>query len=277
MAAARHTGKEHLVDARARRTALVSGASGGIGLELARVLAREGYDLVLVARRADRLHAGAGELRGQHGIDVQVIGKDLSVPCSADGLCRELAERSIAIDVLVNNAGFAIRGKFAETDPATQLQLLQLNVVALTHFTRLLLPPMLERGWGRILNIASISAYVPGPLMATYFASKAYVLSFTESLAAELDGTGVSATALCPGPTHTEFEKRAGLSNTRAFRKGVMSAEAVARIGYDAMTRGRRVVVAGFWNKLRMLPTPLVPRRILAHFSRKYHELDGSA
>jgi uncharacterized protein len=254
-------------------TALITGASSGIGLELARIFAREGNDLVLVSRRADVLETLAAGLRGQHNIQAHPIAADLSVSGSAESLWQQLAQRDIPIDILINNAAFAIHGEFASTDPAAQLQLLQLNIVTLTQLTRLALPPMLERRWGRILNLASVSAYLPGPLTATYFASKAYVLSFSEALANELAGTGVSATALCPGPTRTEFEKRAGLTDTRAFRSSVMSPAAVARIGYLAMMSGKRVVIPGLWNKLRMLPTGLVPRRILAHFSRKYHDV----
>ncbi len=263
-----------MADASPRRTALVTGASSGIGLEMARLLAREGFNLVLVSRCAEQLTQMADSLRAEDSVDVHAIARDLSQPCSADGLCRELSQRSLRIDALINTAGFAMRGEFAETDPAAQLQLLQLNVVSLTHLTRLLLPPMLQQRWGRILNVASISAYIPGPLMATYFASKAYVLSFSESLANELAGTGVSVTALCPGPTHTGFEKRAGLTQTKAFRKRVMCPEKVAHVGFEAMMKGKRVVVAGMWNKLRMLPVPFVPRRMLAYFARKYHELE---
>lgn len=257
----------------AGHTALVTGASSGIGLELARILARHGNSLVLVARRDEALGRAAADIREAYGVEVHATPRDLSGVCCSEGLVNELSQRGINVDMLVNNAGFAIRGPFASSDPAAQLQLLQLNIVTLTHLTRLLLPGMLQRGWGRILNISSICAYVPGPLMATYFASKAYVLSFTESLANELAGSGVSATALCPGPTHTGFEQRAGLSQTRAFRRGVMSAQRVARIGYEAMMKGKRVEIAGFRNKLRMLPVPLVPRRMLAYFSRRYHEL----
>lgn len=263
-----------MADQSPRRTALVTGASSGIGLEIARLLARGSFNLVLVSRCAPQLEQIAATLRAENGANIQTIARDLSAPCSADGLYRELTERSIRVDVLINNAGFAMRGEFSKIDPAAQLQLLQLNIVALTHLTRLLLPPMLQRRWGRILNVASISAYIPGPLMATYFASKAYVLSFSESLANELAGTGVSVTALCPGPTHTGFEKRAGLTETKAFRKRVMSPQKVARVGFDAMMKGKRVVVAGLWNKLRMLPVPFVPRRMLAYFARKYHELE---
>lgn len=259
--------------ARAPRTALVTGASGGIGLELARVLAEEGHNLVLVARDRDKLLALAAELESRHGITVTAMVKDLALPSSPTEIVAELRRRSIPVDLLVNNAGFATGGFFAETDLATSLQLLQVNVVALTHLTRLLLPGMISRGWGKVLNIASIAAFIPGPLTASYNASKAFVVSLSGALANELAGTGVTVTALCPGPTSTHFAERAGLTRARAFSCNVMDAASVARDGYRAMMAGKPLAIAGRRNKLRMLPIPFVPRRVLAHFSRKYHEV----
>ncbi len=254
-----------------RRTALVTGASGGIGREIAGLLARDGYDLVLISRCAEQLEELGGQLSGLHGVCARALPIDLSVASCSRAVCGELERLGVSIDVLVNNAGFAIQGDFALTDIEAQLRLLQLNVGSVTHLTRLLLPGMIERGLGRILNVSSIAAFVPGPLMATYNASKSYVLSLSEALANETRGTGVTVTALCPGPTKTGFAERAGLADSKAFQI-VMDASAVARAGYDGMMKGKTTVVPGLRNKLRKLPLAFVPRKVLAHFARKYHE-----
>ncbi|MGE5611174.1 MAG: SDR family NAD(P)-dependent oxidoreductase [Bacillota bacterium] len=256
----------------ASSTVLITGASSGIGLELARTFARHGHNLVLIVRNGRQLARLATELRARHHITVEVLAQDLSAAGSADELVAQLQQRSISIDILVNNAGIAIQGPFSQSNLDSQLTLLQLNIVALTHLTHRLLPYMLRQRFGRILNIASIAAYFPGPLTATYNASKAYVLSFSEALANELQSTGVTVTALCPGPTRTNFAARAGLSSCKAFRRRTMHPASVARVGYDALMAGKRVVVPGFMNKLRMLPIHLLPRTLLARFSRKYHE-----
>ncbi|MEA2565364.1 MAG: uncharacterized protein QOD49_541, partial [Actinomycetota bacterium] len=185
--------------------ALVTGASGGIGEELARILARHGYDLVLVARSADKLAALAERLELDHGIQVRAIAKDLARPDAAAEIHEWLAAEGLTVDVLVNNAGMGLLGKFAEIGIEGDVEMLRLNVEAPTLLTRLLLPSMLERGSGRILNLASTAGFQPGPLMAVYYATKAYVLSFSEALANEVAGTGVTVTALCPGPTETGF------------------------------------------------------------------------
>ena len=258
----------------ARRTALVTGASGGIGRELAGILAQNGYDLVLVSRCSTELEDLAKKLGGSHVIHAVALSIDLSAGGCSMSLCGELRRRNLEIDVLVNNAGFAIQGEFSATDVAAQLRLLQLNIMSVTHLTHLLLPGMIERGWGRILNVSSIAAFVPGPLMATYNASKSYVLSFSEAIAHEVRGTGVTVTALCPGPTKTRFADRAGLADSKAFQI-VMDAGDVARAGYAGMMKGKSMVIPGMRNKLRKLPLALVPRRVLAHFARKYHENHG--
>lgn len=255
------------------RTALVTGASGGIGCELARVIAAHGHNLVLVARDETRLRSVAAELEGSYSVRAHVIVRDLTQPSAASELYRELRQRSIPVDILVNNAGFATGGPFAESDPANATQLLQLNVMALTHLTRLFLPEMIQRGWGRLLQVSSIAAFFPGPLTACYNASKAYVLSFSLALSNELTGTGVTSTVLCPGPTRTGFAQRARLLGTRAFSGPIMDPAEVARIGYEALMQGKPKAIAGLRNKMRMFPVPLVPRRILAHFSRLYHEV----
>jgi short-subunit dehydrogenase len=255
------------------RTALITGASSGIGAELARIFARHHHNLVLVARDRARLLALAAELESRHGITVTTIAKDLSTAGAAAEVQAELRQRSITIDMLVNNAGFALGGQFSSANVDQTVDLLHVNVVALTHLTRLLLPGMIVRRWGRILNVASIAAFYPGPLTACYNASKAFVVSLSLALSNELKDSGVTVTCLCPGPTRTRFAQRAGLAATRAFSENVMEAAAVAESGYAALIAGKPMAVSGLRNKLRMLPIPLVPNRILAHFSRKYHEV----
>ncbi len=201
-----------------RLTALVTGASSGIGEDLARLFAADGHNLVLVARGGERLHALAGELRDRKRIAASVIVADLSDPASPDRIARELVENGQQIDVLVNNAGFGQYGMFAKVDPVELGRLLQVNVSALTLLTRLLLPGMLSRRSGRVLNVASTAAFQPGPLMAPYYASKAYVLSLSEALAEETRGTGVTVTCLCPGPTTTRFQARAGMQKSKLFK-----------------------------------------------------------
>ncbi|HZL36545.1 MAG TPA: SDR family oxidoreductase [Tepidisphaeraceae bacterium] len=268
--------RQAIVDEPARRsirTALITGASSGIGCELAKILANQHYNLVLVGRDWPRLLSLAAELESRHGITVTPIAKDLSLPNSPAEVLAELRQRAIFIDVLINNAGFALSGEFASTNIEQTVALLHVNVVSLTHLTRLLVPGMISRRWGRVLNVASIAGFYPGPLTACYNASKAFVVSFSQALSNELQGTGVSVTCLCPGPTRTRFAQRAGLSHSKAFSENVMDAAAVAQAGYAAMIAGKPVAVSGLRNKLRMLPIPLVPNRVLAHFSRKYHEV----
>ncbi|MFW6223999.1 MAG: SDR family NAD(P)-dependent oxidoreductase [Spirochaetota bacterium] len=250
-------------DTHTLRTALVTGASSGIGLELARKLAEEGFDLVLVARSADRLEALAAELRKQHGHGVTVITADLSRPEAPEEVVRTVAEAGITVDVLVNNAGFANYGPYLHSDRQRELDMIQVNVTALTHLTHLLLPGMVERGGGRVLNVASTAAFQPGPLMAGYFATKAFVLHFSEAVASELSGTGVTVTALCPGPTSSGFQERAGMEGSKLLKFGTMSSRTVAEYGYRALMRGKRVAVPGFSNRLGTLAPRLLPRRII--------------
>jgi len=191
-------------------TALITGATSGIGLELASLAAQDRHDLVLVARQRERLESVGRGLAEEYGVRVSVLPKDLSDPSTPPQIGRDLAARGIAVDVLVNNAGFGVYGLFAETEIDRELEMIQVNVVALTHLTKLILAGMLARRLGRILNVASTAAFQPGPLMAVYYATKAYVLSFSEALANETAGTGVTVTTLCPGPTPTGFAERAG-------------------------------------------------------------------
>lgn len=204
-------------DGTGKGTALITGASSGIGYELARLFARKGHGLVLVARNQETLRELAEKLEREHGIRAIVVSKDLSLPSTPEEIFRELAEKSISVDILVNNAGFGTRGMFSNADTDSQLKMIQVNTTALTHLTRLFLERMSRPRKGRILNVASTAAFQPGPLMAVYYATKAYVLSFSEALASELHGSGVTVTALCPGPTRTEFERRAGMEGRGFF------------------------------------------------------------
>jgi short-subunit dehydrogenase len=253
-------------------TALITGASSGIGYEISLLLARQGYNLVLVGRNRGALAILSDRVREEYGVSVEVFAKDLSSHTAPDELFAELERKQTTSDVLVNNAGFAMQGTYQDNDIATLLDMIQVNITAVTHLTRLILPGMLQRGHGRILNISSVGAYMPGPLMAAYFASKAYVLSLSEALANELQGTGVTVTALCPGPTRSKFAIRAGLTDTRAFRGHLLEPASVAQAGLDAMMKGKSVVIAGLKHRMQLFPTPLVPRKVLAYFARQYHE-----
>lgn len=244
-------------------TALVTGASGGIGAELLPLFARDGWDLVLVARGTAAMQAIADRLSREHGIRATVIGADLARDGAADALVAELEGRGVQVDALVNNAGFTVFGPYVDTDAAAESEMLRLNVVTLTELTKRLLPPMVRRGRGHVLNVASTAAFQPGPLMAVYYATKAYVLSFSEALAEELAGTGVTVTALCPGPTQTGFQARGRMESSGLLKLGlVMRAAPVARAGYDGMRAGRRVVVPGVMNKLFVQSVRAMPRRL---------------
>jgi uncharacterized protein len=204
-----------------RKTALITGASSGIGYELAGLFASSGHDLVLVARNEQRLSRLAEELQQRIGVAVTVLVKDLAAPRAAEEIVVELQNRSLHVDILVNNAGFGEYGPFHETSLERKLQMIQVNVAELTQLTRLLLSGMLERNSGNILNIGSTASFAPGPFVAVYSATKAYVLSFSEALAEELKGTGVTVTVLCPGSTETEFAERAKMTESRIFQGAV--------------------------------------------------------
>jgi short-subunit dehydrogenase len=251
------------------KATLVTGASSGIGRELARLFARDGHHLVLVARNRQKLEELARELETQHGVETKVIVKDLADPASPEEIVDQLRGEGIQVENLINNAGTQVYGLFAETELDRQLAMIQVNMTSLTHLTGLLLPGMVERGRGRILNLGSIGSFAPGPLNAVYCAAKAYVLSFSEATAAELSGTGVTVTALCPGATDTAFAPRHGLEDVRLFRN-MMSADRVARIGYRALMKGRHVVVTGLGNQLQVLGfkllmpfVPLIPPKMI--------------
>lgn len=244
-------------------TALVTGASAGLGHDFAHLFAADGHDVVLVARRRDRLVALADELHGRHGIAATVVDADLAAPGAARRIADAARDGGRAIDFLVNNAGFGATGAFAETEPERALGMVQVNVTALVELTRLLLPDMLARRRGRILNVGSTAGFQPGPFMATYYASKAFVNSFTEALAYELAGTGVSATLSCPGATATEFAGHAGNDTSLLFKLGAADAKTVAREAYGAMMAGRRLVVHGVTNKIGVQALRVGPRAVV--------------
>lgn len=256
-----------------KTTALVTGGSTGIGLDLAREFASHGHDLVIVARNADRLDQAAGAIEGKFGVKVTAIPQDLSVDEASQRLYDTVVSEGIQIDFLVNNAGFGLAGEFADTDLNRELDMIQLNVAAVVHMTKLFMPAMIRRKKGRIMNVASTAAFQPGPLMSVYYASKAFVLSFSEAIAEELHDSGVTMTCLCPGPTETEFAEIAGTGNTRLFtHMSVKSSEDVARFGYKAMMRGERVAIPGMGNKLFVQAERAAPRRLVTRIVRKIQE-----
>ena len=251
-----------------RKIALVTGASSGIGAEISRLFAADGIDLVLVARDKERLSRMADEWRTQYGVAVTVIPKDLTRLESAKDLFNELQSMGLSVDILVNNGGFNVYGRFAETDLADELALLQLCAVTPTQLMKVFLPQMLARGYGRILNIGSTGSFVPGPLNSVYCAAKAYLLSISEAVWAELQGSGVTITTVCPGATASEFASRAGMTDARLFRKRVMSPQAVARSAYRALKKQKRVSVPGCANRLEVFATRFVPRRLILRYAR---------
>jgi short-subunit dehydrogenase len=242
-----------------RETALVTGASSGIGLELAKLFAARGANLVLVARNEAGLSAVAADLHTKHGVAVRALAADLTRPEAPAEIFETLRAERIEIDTLVNNAGFGKRGKVADLDPDEQLDMLQVNAASLTHLTRLFLPGMLARRRGNILNVASTAAFQPGPGMAVYYATKAYVLFFTEALADEVKDSGIKVCCLAPGPTHTAFAERADAKATRLFARAG-DAASVAAAGYQGLRAGKTLVIPGFWNRTVAFLTRLAPR-----------------
>lgn len=243
------------------RWALVTGATSGIGLAIAHELAELGHGIVLVARDLPRLQAAAHALSRRHDVPCQVVALDLSLPQAPQQLADSLRSQGLEVEVLVNNAGFASFGAFQDLPVEGELAQIQLNVTAVAHLTRLLLPAMLARRRGAVLNVASTSGFNPAPLMATYNATKAFVLYFTEALAKELRASGVRVTALCPGYTATGFQRRAGMEGTQWVRQQQgMDPARVARAAIDALQRGRTIVVPGAMNRLMTFLPRLLPR-----------------
>jgi short-subunit dehydrogenase len=251
------------------RYALVTGASSGIGYELAKLFAEDGKNLVVVSRTRSRLEELKREIEENYGSSVRVIASDLSNPNSPEEIFSELGRAEIRVDVLVNNAAFGVYGVFSETDLQKELEMIQVNVTALTHLTKLFMRGMVESKYGRILNVGSIGSFAPVPLEAVYGASKAFVLSFSEALANELKGTGVGVTCLCPGLTDTGFYERAvGKTLDQNKRQKMLAAAKVARAGYRALEKGRGSAVPGFLYKLLPIGVRVFPRSWILRMSR---------
>jgi short-subunit dehydrogenase len=258
------------MNAENKETALITGASSGIGLELAKCFAADGSRLILVARNTEALKTLAKDLRTK--TEVIVLTADLSLPETPKRIFSELSAKNIFVDVLVNNAGFGAHGAFVEMSLPRQLEMLQVNITALTELTGLFLPGMIQRRCGGILNVASVAGFLPGPGMTVYFATKAFVLSFSEALAEELAGTGLTVSVLCPGPTESNFGNVARGTKSRQLNTSKMSAQAVAIYGHQAFRDGKVTAVPGFQNKAfvfmnRILPRP-IPRKIVKRYNR---------
>lgn len=255
-----------------KKTALITGASSGIGYALATEFAKNGYDLILIAEKTGKLKRHADKIRGEYEIDVTEIAKDLTQPTAAQEIYDGLAGKKV--DALVNNAGVGQKEKFHESGIEKDLTIIHLNIEALIRLTKLFVKDMIARGDGKILNLGSVAGFQPGPLLAVYHASKAFVVSFSESLAKELEDTGVSVTVLCPGPTDTQFFKRADMENARILEDGiVMEPEKVAKIGFDALMNEERVVIPGMSNKILTFTRRLIPQSMQASIHKKFYEV----
>ena len=261
-----------------KKTALITGATKGIGYELARLFAADGYDLVLVARHRDLLVKVKEEMLQLHpGLQITLLALDLSRPGASLEVFRQTGERNIHVDVLVNDAGIGDFGKFYIEDLSRISALLHLNIVALTELTRLYVNPMVERGEGKVLNVSSVAGFLPGPYMAVYYASKAYVISFSEAIANELDGTGVTVTTSCPGPTKTGFQQEVGSENSLLARFNLLfSAREVAEDAYKALHKGKKIEIPGIINQALVGTSKLLPVKVKAEIVRKLQEMNRS-
>lgn len=255
-----------------KETVLITGASSGIGKELTYRFATDQHPLVLVARSERKLNELKKDLEAKYQIPVTVIVSDLSTEEGIKEMYEFIKNEQMIVDILVNNAGFGLFGDFLETKLEDELNMIDLNVRALTHLTKLFLPEMVNRNRGGILNVASTAAFQPGPLMAVYYATKAYVLSFSEALSEEVKGTNVTVTALCPGPTQTNFSERANLGKSKLFKNGVMDVKEVADVGYKGFKEGKSVVIPGFQNKMLASSVRFMPRKMVTSVVRKVQD-----
>jgi uncharacterized protein len=268
-------GKSHVGEQEMKETVLITGASSGIGLELSRLFAADRSNLVLVARSKDKLDQLADELRRAHGVEVHVLPKDLADPAAPKAIFDELGANGIQVDTLVNNAGFGASGPFVDILLQRQLEMIQVNVTALTQLTRLFLPSMIERKRGGVLNVGSTASFQPGPMMAVYCATKAFVLSFTEALVEEVVGTGVTVSCLAPGATETRFAATAGMSKSFLFRSGMMDVRTVTRAGYRGFRAGKVLVVPGLKDKLIIFSLRLAPRAVVRKIAKRLLQSEG--
>ncbi|MDB6151629.1 MAG: hypothetical protein JWL90_82 [Chthoniobacteraceae bacterium] len=254
-------------------TTLITGASSGIGLHLAHEFAKNGHPLVLVAPVESELRVVADEITSKFGVTVLVIAKDLELPNSAAEIFDRLQGENVAVEILVNNAGHGFRGKSWQIPIEDDLSVIRLNIEAVLRLTKLFIEPMLRRGRGRILNTASVAGFEPGPLLAVYHASKAFVLSWSEALAVELEGTGLTVTALCPGPTDTDFFPKAGMMETRAFQSASVSApQDVAKAGYEGLMKKELFIVPGGMNKALVAARRILSEGAQARLNQKFYE-----
>lgn len=253
----------------AKERALITGGSVGIGAALADVFAAHGHDLILVSRNREKLDARGRAIREQFGVEVVCIPEDLTDPHGPQRLYDTVAARGLDVHYLVNNAGVGLYGKFATTDLDAELKMIQLNVTSVVDLTKRFLPSMIARRSGRILNVASMAAFMPGPWMSVYYATKAFLLSFSQAIDYELKPHGITVTTLCPGPTESEFKVRAGSQRSRLFESFVMDAPRVARVGYEGMMKGKAVAIPGLRNKLIPVATRLTPRPLIAKLSHR--------
>ena len=253
----------------AKETVLITGASSGIGMGLAKLFAADGSDLVLVARREDRLNELAEELKSEHGIEVHVLPKDLSKKTSPKEIFNHLKKEKIEIDVLVNNAGFGSRGTVSELDTDLQVDMVQVNAAALTHLTSLFLPGIIERGQGGILNVGSLAGFQPGPNLAVYFATKAYVLSFTEALAEEISNPNIKVSCFAPGPVRTEFGEKSGYEDSLLFKLSLMDLEPAVKAGYEGFRQGKTIVIPGLKQQIVPFLNRFTPRLIVRKIAKK--------
>lgn len=256
-----------------KNIALITGASNGIGLELAKVHASKGGDLVLVARNKTKLDELKAELESQFKVSVYTIGKDLSANNSAQEVYDETTKQNIQIDYLINNAGFGDFGMFSETEWIKELQMINLNITTLTQFTKLYLQDMVKRKSGKIMNVASTAAFQSGPTMAVYYATKAYVLSFSEAVDNEVSGKGVTVTTLCPGPTESGFQAAAAMEESNLVKgKKLPTAKEVAEYGYSSMMKGKTVAIHGMINWIMANSVRFTPRALVVKLTRKIQD-----
>lgn len=256
---------------REREIALITGASSGIGLDLAQLMAPN-FDLIITARNQAELEKIAKELQTAHGNHIHVIPADMAQPEAPQQIFAEIERRGLPVNILINNAGFGSYGAFAESDPRTSLDMIEVNIAALTVLTRLALPGMIQRKRGRIMNVASTAGFQPGPLMAVYYATKSYVIMFSEAIANELKGSGITVTCLCPGATATNFAGRANMEESRLFKLGAMKSRDVAIAGYKGMMAGKGLVIPGVLNKTVAMSVRLSPRKLVTAISRSLQE-----
>ncbi len=253
------------------KTVLITGATQGIGYELSKLFARDEYNLILVARNEQRLNEIRKDFTTKYSVEVRVIAKDLSRPDSAQEIFEQLKLENIIVNILINNAGFGHLGKFSETDWDIEQRMIQLNITTLTQMTKLFLPDMLALNQGAIMNVASTAAFMPGPLMAVYYATKAFVFSFSQALANELKGTNITINTLCPGATETEFARVAEMDNSKLFSSSLMSimdAETVARMGYKDLMNKKNLTITGAMNKMIVQSLRFSPRKTVMSLTR---------